>query len=135
MASTALVAVLQSWVLLNKELSTDRTLGSSSMMSILAVRLELKLSGSLMRVIVLDLSCESLPLHASSLRADSVDSRDKSETHNSILQIASVEDQLPGDDYTFHKSPELDLRCQNEVMSKGHSQIQAGCDIVERGRG
>jgi hypothetical protein len=72
-------------------------------MSILAVRLGVRFSGSLIRVMVLGLSCESLPFRADS-RIDSVDSRDKSETHNSVLQIAPVEDQLRGDDRTFHQS-------------------------------
>jgi len=48
-----------------------------------------------------------------------------------MLQIAYVEDQLSEGDRTIHQSPKLDLRCQDEVMSKGHSQSGTGCDVVE----
>jgi hypothetical protein len=59
--------------------------------------------------------------------------RDKSKrTINA--QIAYVEDQLSEGDRTIHQSPKLDLRCQDEVMSKGHSQSGTGCDVVEGDR-
>ena len=59
-----------------------------------------------------------------------VDPRD-GDTHNSPLQVVSVEDQLSGDDHAVHNRVNLDLRYQIEVMSKGHSQSGTGCVVVE----
>ena len=48
-----------------------------------------------------------------------------------MLQIAYLEDPLSEGDRAIHQSPKLDLKCQDEFMSKGHSQSGTGCDVVE----